>query len=118
MPPTQVISAETSVMRSLARVTWMPIDAAASSSSLIACNASRPMLRSTARHTHSPASQTAATRASQTHLLENCSAPIAAVVPSVSAPFGVAPSEPPVCSRIAVKTRRVTSESASVTRAK
>ncbi len=77
-----------------------------------------PPPRPTARQTHKPKSQKAATTPSHTHLLENCSAPSATVVPSVSAPFGVAPSEPPVCSRSAVITRRVTSESASVTSAK
>ena len=92
----------------------MPIDAAASSSSLIACSASRPMLRSTMRHTHRPPSQNAATTTSHTSLAANCSAPSATVSPPCSAPFGVAPSEPPVWSRSAMITRRVTSESASV----
>ena len=38
-PPTQVIAAESSVIFSLVRVTLMPTEAAASSSSLIACSA-------------------------------------------------------------------------------
>ena len=71
MPPAQVISAEMIVMRSFARVTWMPIDAAASSSSLIACSARRAMLRSTWRHTHSPKSQSATTIASHGSLEAN-----------------------------------------------
>src|SRR2546422_6526480 len=79
------------VMRSLARVTGMPIEAAASSSSLIACSASRPMLRSTARHTHKPASQNAATIQNHTCLSENCSAPGAALAPPCRAELGVAP---------------------------
>jgi len=106
------------VMRSLARVTWMPIEAAASSSSLIACSARRPMLRSTARHTHSPASQNASTIQNHTCLSENCSAPGAALAPPCRAELGVAPSEPPVWSRSATITRRATSDSASVTSAK
>ena len=85
-----------SVMRSFARVTWMPIDAAASSSSLMACSASRAMLRSTRCQTHRPPTQNAATMRSQGTLDANCSAVRDAVAPSTSAPFGVPPSEPPV----------------------
>ena len=57
----QVISAEIMVTPSLRRVTLTPIDAAASSSWLIASSARRPMLSSTFFQIHRPASQTAST---------------------------------------------------------
>ena len=53
----QVIAADSSVTASLARVTSMPIDAAASSSSLMACSARRFMPRSTRCQIQSETSQ-------------------------------------------------------------
>ena len=58
IPPTQVISAETMVTPSLRRVMLMPIEAAASSSWLIASSARRDIERSTRVQTHSPSSHT------------------------------------------------------------
>ena len=55
----QVISAEIIVTPSLRRDTLMPIEAAASSSWLIASSARRDIERSTRVQTHRPASHTA-----------------------------------------------------------
>ena len=57
----QVMAAEIRVTVSLARVTSMPIDAAASSSSLMASSARRFMLPSTRCHTHSASSHSTST---------------------------------------------------------
>ena len=54
MPPTAVSTAESTVMAILKRVTWMPTEAAAVSSSPIASIAERAIERSTRCHTQSP----------------------------------------------------------------
>ena len=58
-PPSAVSTAESTVIPILKRVTWMPTEAAAVSSSPMASMAERAMLRSTRHHTQSPKSQRA-----------------------------------------------------------
>ena len=52
-------AADSTVIPILKRVTWMPTEAAAVSSSPMASIAERAMLRSTRHHTQSPKSQAA-----------------------------------------------------------
>ena len=56
-PPTAVSEADSTVIQILKRVTWMPTDAAAVSSSPIASMAERAMERSTRSQTQRPRSQ-------------------------------------------------------------
>ena len=113
-PASPASAAEMSVTFSFSRVTWMPMDAAASSSSAIAISALEDMDRSSSRQASSPTVQ-AASATHQKPALLNC---MAAKAASGGAWFGVMPSEPPVYSRSAVTRMRTISPAAKVTSAK
>ena len=96
------------------RVTWMPMELAASSSSLMAASALEDMLWSSHHQTSSPKAQKASAIHQKPCLL-NC---MAAKAASGGTSRGVMPSEPPVWSRSAMIRMRTISPAARVTSAK
>ena len=95
----------------LKRVTWMPTEAAAVSSSPIASMAARAIDRSSRHHTQSPPAQSDQRAVVEDPLVGELDGQQAAR-PAV---LSVSPSEPPVQSRSAMMRRRITSPTASVT---
>src|SRR2546428_383231 len=71
MPPTAVRAAGSTVMAILKRVTWMPTEAGAVSSSPIASMAERAIARPTRCHTHSPSAHSTSAAEEKTRFSAN-----------------------------------------------